>query len=360
MTQPGDDTYRPMRPAPPSRRRMPSAPRRARTRRFSVATGVAVAATALAVSAIVNLRHARAAEQASPPRGRFVTVGDVRLHYFERGEGPPLVLIHGNGSMIEDFVTSGLVEMAARHYRVILFDRPGFGHSDRPRSRLWTANAQADLIHRAMQRIGVPRATVLGHSWGAVVATALALRHPDAVQGLVLASGYYYPSARLDSILLAGPAIPVVGDVLRYTVSPVLGRLLWPRILRRLFAPAPVPPKFDAFPRDMSLRPWQIRASAAEAAMLIPTARAARHEYPRLAMPVSIVAGTGDRLIDTDTQSERLHRTIAHSRMHRVAGAGHMVHQTAPHAVMDAIDEVAGIASRANAQFAAEDQRASG
>lgn len=359
MSQPDAVIGRPKRPAAPHRSDHRSN-RHGWARRHPAATGAAVVATALAVTAIVNASRARAAEHASPPLGRFLTVDGVRLHYFQRGEGPPLVLLHGNGSMIEDFVTSGLIELAARRYRVILFDRPGFGHSDRPRNRLWTADAQADLIHQAMQRIGVPRATVLGHSWGAVVATALALRHPDAVQGLVLASGYYYPSARLDSVLLAGPAIPVAGDVLRYTVAPVLGRLLWPRILRRIFGPAPVPAKFAGFPREMSLRPWQIRANATEAGLLIPTARATRHKYRLLAMPVSIVAGDGDRLIDTDTQSQRLHREIAHSHLHRIAGAGHMVHQTAPDAVMAAIDEASGLASAPGGQFVPEDQRASG
>ena len=50
---------------------------------------------------------------------------------------------------------------------VIVFDRPGFGHSNRPRRTIWTPEAQADFLHEALERIGVSRATVLGHSWGA-------------------------------------------------------------------------------------------------------------------------------------------------------------------------------------------------
>ena len=44
------------------------------------------------------------AERDNPPRGRFLDLHGVRLHYLERGDGPVLVLLHGNGSMIEDFV----------------------------------------------------------------------------------------------------------------------------------------------------------------------------------------------------------------------------------------------------------------
>jgi len=49
--------------------------------------------------------------------------------------------LHGNGSMIEDFESSGLIDLAAENHRVIVFDRPGFGHSDRPRNVVWTPDA---------------------------------------------------------------------------------------------------------------------------------------------------------------------------------------------------------------------------
>jgi alpha/beta hydrolase fold len=96
------------------------------------------------------------------------------------------------------FESSGVLETAARKYRVIVFDRPGFGYSARPRGIIWTPEAQAELIHRALQQIGVQRGTVLGHSWGDSVALALAMEYPKTVAGLVLASGYYYPSLRAD------------------------------------------------------------------------------------------------------------------------------------------------------------------
>jgi pimeloyl-ACP methyl ester carboxylesterase len=59
-------------------------------------------------------------------------------------------------------------------------------------------------------------------------------------------------------------------------------------------------------------------------------------------MPVVIVAGEKDRLIDIDNQSARLHRDVTQSTFHRVPRAGHMVHQTATDAVMSAIDEATG------------------
>ena len=69
-----------------------------------VVTGIVAA---LAASAVLNRVLAKRAERRNPPMGRFITVYGVRLHYVERGTGSPLVLLHGNGSMIQDFVSSG-------------------------------------------------------------------------------------------------------------------------------------------------------------------------------------------------------------------------------------------------------------
>ena len=180
----------------------------------------AAAAAVLGLSAFVNHRLAQRAERDNPPLGRFVNVNGVQLHVLEQGRGEPLVLLHGNGSMVEDFVSSGLIEMAASRYRVIAFDRPGHGHSTRPPGVAWTDVAQAELIAAALTKMGVSRAVVLGHSWGSSVAMALALNHPAAVSALVLASGYYYPTMRADVVAPTVLTIPILGDVIRYAVSP--------------------------------------------------------------------------------------------------------------------------------------------
>lgn len=297
---------------------------------------------ALAAAALIVRQRTREAEEETPPLGNFVEVDGVRLHYVERGEGQPLVLLHGDGTLIQDFDISGLIDMAARNYRVIVFDRPGYGYSDRPRTTIWTPQAQAALFHKALQQLGVRQPIVAGHSWGTMVAVALALDFPDDVKSLLLLSGYYYPTARLDVPLLSPPAIPIIGDLLRYTVSPLLGRMIWPAMKRRLFGPAPVPERFDAeFPVWMTLRPSQLRASAAEAALMIPAAFSLRHRYHELTMPVVIMTGDGDRLVDSHVQSEQLHDELPHSSLHVTRGAGHMLHHLAQQEVMDAINQAA-------------------
>jgi len=295
---------------------------------------------------LINRKLAKKAEHKNPPTGSFLDVNGVRLHYVERGSGEPLVLLHGNGSMIQDFESSGLIDLAAKNYRVIVFDRPGFGHSDRPRNVVWTPAAQAELIKHALARLGVSNAIVLGHSWGASLAIALALKYPDLIRGLVLASGYYFPTARLDVVALGPPALPLIGDILSHTLSPLISRAIWPLMMRKIFGPQSVPKKFEAFPKEMALRPSQIRASAAESALMIPDAFKLRNQYADLKMPVVIIAGEQDGLIDIDTQSARLHSDISQSRFHRLPGNGHMIQQTATDQVMSAIREVASSPSK--------------
>lgn len=297
-----------------------------------------LAAAGLGAAFLYVRAKARQAERDNPPRGKFVEVDGVRMHYTEQGDGPPVVLLHGNGVTHSDFDTSGLTGHLSRHHRVYIFDRPGYGYSERPRTTVWTPHAQAELLYRALERLGVERPVVLGHSWGTMVAISMGIAHPAYVRGLVLLSGYYYPSIRLDSPLLSPPAIPLVGDLLRYTISPLLGRLMWPMMARRMFRPAPVPESFRRLPVWMMLRPSQLRAAAAESALMIPSAMMLKKHYPELSMPVAIIAGSGDRVSDPSHNAVRLHNDVVHSTLKVEPGVGHMVHYTHPEMIVRAVD----------------------
>ena len=302
------------------------------------------AAAILGTTALVNARRARRAERNNPPAGHFLDIEGVGLHYLERGEGPPLVLLHGNGVMVQDFEISGIIERLAQRYRVIAVDRPGFGHTNRPRSRSWTPAAQAEVVHKALVHLNIKQAIVVGHSWGTLVALSLALDHPADVRSLVLLSGYYFPTFRGDVLTSLPTAVPIIGDLLSYTVTPLLGHAMRSRVFRKLFAPAAVPPRFQAdFPSELSLRPSQLKASAEDTVSMTPSAAALAKRYDELKMPIVIMAGTGDRLVDFARQSERLDEVLADSTLLPLKGAGHMIHHSAPEKVVDGIN----LASRA-------------
>lgn len=287
----------------------------------SVALGSAATATWVALKA-------RRAERENPPEGQFLVVDGVRLHFAERGKGPVVVLLHGNAVTLGDMEASGLVDRLAAEHRVIAFDRPGFGHSSRTRDRVWTPSAQADLIAAALQQLGVNAAFVVGHSMGTMVATALALNHPQRVRGLALLGGYYYPSARMDALLVAPVALPVVGDVLRYTATPLAARAMLGKMVKGMFSPRPVPPVFHSvLSREMMLRPVQLRAGAEDGTLMVPGALSVRKRYGELAhLPLLIVAGADDLVVDPGAQSGRLHEAMPHSTFELVPETGHMVH----------------------------------
>ena len=186
------------------------------------------------------------------------------------------------------------------------------------------------------------RPVVVGHSWGTLVALALALSDQTNTAGLVLLSGYYFPSVRADVALAPWPAVPILGDILRYTISPLLGRLMAPVVYRKMFAPAPVSRHFAReFPLELTVRPSQIRASAAETALMIPGAASLAGHYAELTIPVAIVAGLGDRIVDCDRQAGRLGAELPRSTLRKVPDAGHMIHHIVPEQVAAAILDIA-------------------
>jgi pimeloyl-ACP methyl ester carboxylesterase len=323
-------------------------------RKYPVRTAVTGGAIVLGALAVANYVMARATERRHSPRGAFLEVDGVRLHYTDRGEGSPVVLIHGNLVTGDDFNTSGVAARLEENHRVVIFDRPGFGHSERPRGRMWTANEQADLIHKALRKLGIDRPVVVGHSWGAIVALAMAVRHEADTAGVVALSGYYFWTFRPDVLLAGIGALPVVGDILRYSISPLLNWLLMPVVKRALFSPGSVPGRFDAeFSTAMAVRPSQIRATSEDGALMISGALALQDHYKKLTLPVIIMAGTGDKVV-FHRRAELLKSAIKGSTLYMIEGAGHMVHYQATRKVVEAIEVVANSSLRRNVSSSAE------
>jgi pimeloyl-ACP methyl ester carboxylesterase len=222
---------------------------------------------------------------------------------------------------------------------VIAFDRPGYGRSSRPRDRLWTPFAQAAVFHAALRKLGIEQAVAVGHSMGTMAALAMALNHPANVRRLVLIGGYFYPESRLDALVTASVALPVLGDVMRYTVTALSGRAMIGSLAKSLFAPKDVPADFfQTLSREMMLRPVQLRANAEDAAFMMQVARAISRRYKELRLPVAIVAGSEDSIVDMESRSGRLHRELPQSELHVLPGTGHMVHYSAQGLIVSDVD----------------------
>jgi 3-oxoadipate enol-lactonase len=109
---------------------------------------------------------------------------DVTLNYEEKGEGYPLLLIHG---LLCDLTCWRYqVDSLARHYRVIMVDLKGFGKSTKPRKE-YRVHSHADDLFKLLQHLKITQTHVCGLSMGGMVAEVLAIKFPQVVKGLVLA-----------------------------------------------------------------------------------------------------------------------------------------------------------------------------
>src|SRR5579859_2690600 len=162
-----------------------------------VAIGLSLAC--LAVIGVAGLalfsRHVgRKVEAALPPLGRFLDLGDTRIHYLDEGAGPPVLLVHGLGGQMRNF-TPLRQALQQQGFRTIAIDRPGSGYSTRPSDAPATPMAQARIVAEVVRWLGLEQPLILGHSLGGAVALAVALDFPDAVGGLVLLAPLTQPQA---------------------------------------------------------------------------------------------------------------------------------------------------------------------
>ena len=165
----------------------------------------------------------------------FTEVDGATVHYQEFGEqaNPTLLLIHGYTASTYVWKTVAPM-LAAEHFHVIAVDLLGFGYSDKPAWFEYTIAAQARMIERFMNRLGIGKATVIGSSYGGAVASTLALDYSERVEKLVLV-GAVCNDEVLDNPILKLAAIPVIGEVL--TPFMVDSKRLSKARMKQTFAP---------------------------------------------------------------------------------------------------------------------------
>ena len=111
------------------------------------------------------------------------------------------------------------------------------------------------------------------------------------------------------------------------------------RAVRTMFAPAPVPDEYvPTLSREMLVRPSQLRATAEEAALLLPSAASLAKRYASIRVPTLIFAGEDDKVIDPAKHSRRLASVIPDAELRMLPGVGHMVHFAAVDEIVEAVD----------------------
>jgi pimeloyl-ACP methyl ester carboxylesterase len=271
----------------------------------------------------------------------FVEVDGANLHLVMKGKGRPVVLIHGNPGSCQDW--SRLYAPISSRYRAIAFDRPGHGHSDRPNHRPITVEVQAEMLNAALTHVEVERPIVVGHSWGGSLALVYALQFPDAISGVVLLAPAAYESDDGVSFLSKLPGWPVIGDVLNFLFTPLLGPWLVRTDIAKAFAPDPVPKKYLRHVLAEWTRPKKVKWYSVDDALLNESLPKFADLYPDIKVPVVVVTGDADQIVPAEQNAERLYHALPNAHLNLLPKTGHQIPFTRPEAVLAAIDHVAAL-----------------
>jgi pimeloyl-ACP methyl ester carboxylesterase len=271
----------------------------------------------------------------------FVKVDDADLHFVIKGSGRPVVFIHGNPGSCQDW--SRLYAPVSSRYRMLAFDRPGHGHSQRPNHRPITVDVQAQMLHEALNKLSVDRPLLVGHSWGAALVLAYALQFGDSISGAVLLAPAAYESDDGVSFLTKLPAWPIIGDAVNFIFTPLLGAWVVRTDLAKAFAPDLVPGKYLRHVLSEWTRPSKVKWYSIDDALLNESLPKLTPNYFEIRVPISIVTGDSDLIVPVDENAHRLYDVLPHSKLTILNQTGHQIPFTRPDAVIEAIDSVAAM-----------------
>jgi pimeloyl-ACP methyl ester carboxylesterase len=297
-------------------------------------------------------RTARRIDAFLPPKGRFVDVPGARLHVREfgsdAGSGAAVLLIHGLGGQSAHF-DYGVADYLARNHRVVVVDRPGSGHSTRAAAAA-DVSTQAASLAALIDQLGLERPTVAGHSLGGAIALTLALEHPGKVGALALVAPLTHLQASAPDVFKAlAIESPWLRKLFAWTLATPGAIAGGKKVLGAVFAPESPPRDFAVKGGGMlSLRPRQFLAASADMQALPGHMPRVQARYGELAVPVGVLYGREDAILDWKANGQALADKVAGARLQLVDG-GHMLPVTQPQLVAEFVEQCARLAAPARA-----------
>lgn len=279
-----------------------------------------------------------------------IDLGSGRSLFVHReGTGPDVVLIHGAMTTSHDWLVSPVFRALTKSYCVSVVDRPGHGLSRRPRFG-GSPREQADQVAGGLGRLGIRRAVVVAHSYGSLVALAMAQRHPTLVTELVLVAPLVFPEPRMiEHSMLAPRSTPFLGPLFaQFAEFTQLDRPMVDFLHPMMFAPAQVPTTWKVtYPYPMILNAKAIVAEAEDAVSMLPMSPAGTLNMRSIKTATQVFTGTSDRVVADEGQAKTLARQLPYASLVEVEGAGHMLHHSHADLVVRSIRAISATSAMA-------------
>jgi len=280
----------------------------------------------------------KAVEARFPPLGTFVTVDGIRLHVLDRGQGPTVVLIHGANGNLRDFAASPLIDALVPTHRVLAFDRPGHGWSERPAGDWVDPDRQAALIHGAVQSMGGGKAVVVGHSLGGAIAMSYGLKFPDDTVGVLDLAGATHPWSGRTSWYNNLARIPVLREIFVGLFKVPAGQLMFDPAITATFRPNPAAPNYRAEGGvDLLLRNGNFLNNAQDVLHLSAFNAGRMADYAQFKPKLMIVTGAEDRSVSPAVHARRMKDAVPTAELIELPGVGHLPQEEAPAASLPAL-----------------------
>lgn len=286
-------------------------------RGWKIALGIVAAlAVLIAVNAMVTGAETKPAE-VTEPGGRIVSLPGGDLQAIERGprDGSPIVLIHCFTCAIDWW--DGVIPRLAQRHRVVAVDLLGHGGSEKPSSG-YTIENQADLVAGVLGRLDVRDATVVGHSLGGTVATALAERSPALVDRVAIVDSEAEHEEGDLGLLAKLAFAPVVGDALWRVKLDFTVR----QGLEVAFAPGFEVP--DAFVEDLDRMTYSAYDDSASESQAYSQEAGLGERIAASGKPLLAIMGAEEQIIDDPRAALATYReTVPGAKTVLIEGAGH-------------------------------------
>lgn len=289
----------------------------------------------------------RALERQFPNIGELIDVGDISMNSVlvpagENADLPPIVFIHGASGNLRDQMHAFRSKLEGRA-DLLFLDRPGHGYSERGGAENARPDSQAHAIARLMDKRGIQKAIIAGHSFGGAIAASFALEHPEKTAGLLFLAPATHPWPGGVDWYYDLATLPVIGMLFSHTVAMPAGLSRIESGTRSVFAPNPRPDDYlEATAPALVLRPETFRNNAADVASLLEYVRRVQPRYTEIDTPTVIVTGDTDGIVYEEIHSRGLAHDITGAELVWIRNLGHKPDYVVTDLAIEAIEKIAG------------------